>query len=190
MKHLLFVLSLLFVIPASYAQTTKENTSLSILPVSPDTDLITYEGVIEVAGMDKAVLYSRAYNWLAKTYRSSTDVIQVQDKETGELVAKGLVRVTSRGRDAGSVLHTLTIYIKDGRCKYVLTNLVHQAGTSSYLSGGPLEQQKAHILPAGMFGAQRAWTDIRASANTAFYQLVNNLITAMTLKGIKDPRDF
>ncbi|RZK33076.1 MAG: DUF4468 domain-containing protein, partial [Hymenobacter sp.] len=58
------------------------------LPFDPATHQITYQGVVEVAGATKEQLYTRAYEWLAKAYRSANDVIQMQDKEAGRLVGK------------------------------------------------------------------------------------------------------
>jgi hypothetical protein len=160
------------------------------MPIDPQTHLITYQGVVEVPSVNKADLYTRAYAWIAKTYRSANDVIQMQDKEAGQLVAKGLTQVQTKSMgmtfDAGVVRHTLTIYVKDGRFKYVLTNLTHEAaGAPNIQSVGPLESQN---LPFG--DTKRFWADVKQDANRDAYRLVAELQTAMTLKGTKDPSDF
>lgn len=161
------------------------------LPVDPTTKLITYEEVIEVSGVSKADLYRRAYEWLAKIYRSANDVIQLNDKGAGQLVAQGLVRVYSKGRDAGVVRHTLTLYIKDGRYKYILTNLAHETSAQpGFYSGGPLEQSEAKLYPSGVFGAKRTWADIRQDANVKMRSLLADLRASMSMQGKKDPGDF
>lgn len=161
------------------------------LPVDPQTKLITYQGVVEVPGVNKIELYRRAYEWVAKTYRSANDVIQMQDKDAGQLVAKGLIRVYSKSRDVGVVRHTLTIYVKDGRYKHIMTNLAHESsGQLNTYSGGPLEQTEARLYPAGAFGGKKTWADIKQDANRKAYSLAADLKSSMTMQGKKDPSDF
>lgn len=159
------------------------------LPIDPITKLITYEGVVEVPGVSKADLYTRAYAWVAKAYRSANDVVQMNDKEAGQLVAKGNMRVTARAlgidMDAGIVRHTLSIYAKDGKYKYVLTNLTHEDSRPKAPSVGPLEQEN---LPFGM--SKKVWANMKGKANRDARRLVSELQTAMTLKGMKDPSEF
>jgi hypothetical protein len=159
------------------------------LPVDPTTKLITYEGVVEVPGVSKADLYTRAYAWIAKAYRSANDVIQMNDKEAGQLVAKGSMRVTARAlgmdMDAGVVRHTLSIYVKDGKYKYVLTNLTHEDSRPKAPSVGPLERED---LPFGM--SKKVWANMKGEANRDARRLVGELQAAMTLKDAKDPSDF
>jgi hypothetical protein len=159
------------------------------LPVDPQTHLITYQGVVEVPGVSKADLYTRAYTWVANAYHSANSVIQMQDKEAGQLVAKGLTRITVRSLgmnvDGGVIRHTLTIYVKDGRYKYVLTNLTHEDFRAKGTSIGPLERED---LPFGV--TKKMWANMRSDANRDAYRLVADLQAAMTLKGVKDPSDF
>ncbi len=163
------------------------------IPVDPQTKLIAYQGVVEVPGVSKADLYTRAHAWVANTYRSANAVIQMNDKEAGQLVAKGLTRVTTKSLgivvDAGVVRHTLTIYVKDGRYKYVLTNLAHEAGgAANILSAGPLEQEQGNLYALGT--GKKLWNDIKQQANRDAYNLIAELQESMVLKGKKDPSDF
>ncbi|MGI4760513.1 MAG: DUF4468 domain-containing protein [Janthinobacterium lividum] len=48
------------------------------LPRDAQTGRITYEGVVEVNGVSKADLFTRANAWVARTYRSANNVIQYQ----------------------------------------------------------------------------------------------------------------
>jgi hypothetical protein len=160
------------------------------LPISQQTGLITYEGVVDVPNASKADLYTRAYAWVANAYHSANAVVQMQDKDAGQLIIKGLTRVSSNGNDVGVVRHTLSIYVKDGRYKYILTNLNHEATPGDTYSIGPLEQV---IPPSSLFGpiiTKKVWANIRQDANRDAYRLVAELQAAMTLRGAKDPRDF
>lgn len=160
------------------------------LPIDPQTKRITYEGVVQVPGASKADLYSRAHDWVAKTYRSANDVLQLQDKDAGHLIVKGFTPVSSRGSNFGLVRHTLTIYVKDGRYKYVVTDLIHEdGGLPDLYSAGPLEQEKAKFFVINV-GAEQPWADIKGQANHQARVMVADLESAMTLKGKKDPSDF
>jgi hypothetical protein len=160
----------------------------TILPFDETTHQISYQGVVEVSGATKEQLYTRAYEWMARTYRSANAVIQMQDKEAGRLMGKGNSRAVIKGYSVGVVNHTLTIYLKDGRYKYVLTDLNHDAsGAKDAYSGGPLERPEAQVV---MFGGKKAWDGIRKEADSDAKLLIASLQSAMSPKGGKDPSDF
>jgi hypothetical protein len=64
------------------------------LPVDSSTNKITYSEVVYVDSLaDKQELFSRTREWFAKTYNSSNNVIQMEDKENGKIVGKALIQV-------------------------------------------------------------------------------------------------
>lgn len=81
-----------------------------------------WTSVVKVDSVSKADLYNRARTWFAKTYGSAKSVIQMDDKEAGEIVGKGLVETwMSLGLGVKAhmfVYYTLTVYVKDGKYKY------------------------------------------------------------------------
>jgi hypothetical protein len=159
---------------------------LDPLPIDPQTHRITYEGVVEVPGVSKSDLFTRANAWVVHAYRSANDVVQMQDKEAGQLIVKGLTRVSI----GGVVRHTLTIYVKDGRYKYVLTDLTHDAsGVQNGVSGGPLERSPESFSGFGNMG-KKNWAEIQRRAGQDAHLLTADLQAAMALKGTKDPSDF
>jgi len=165
---------------------------LSSLPIDPETKLITYQGVVEVSSVNKADLYVRALSWVAMAYKSANSVIQMQDKEAGQIIVKGVINASGMGDYTGVVRHTLSIYIKDGKYKYVLTNFTHDAaGASGVVSGGALEQPIARI---GGFGSgiksEVEWPYIQVHTSIEARNLISELEASMTLKGKKDPSDF
>lgn len=159
------------------------------LPFDEETHRITYQGVVEVPSVSKDQLYVRAHEWVAKTYRSANDVIQMQDKEAGQLITKGLTRVTlhvmGMNADAGVIRHTLTIYVKDARYKYILSNFVHEDLRPKATSVGALEGQD---LPFGM--GKKQWDELRREADQDARRLVSELQAAMTVKAGKAASDF
>jgi hypothetical protein len=96
---------------------------------------------------------------------------------------------------AGVVRHTLTVYVKDGRYKYIFTDLSHDAmGTRNMQSGGPLEQPKANLFGYVGLGSQKPWLDMKHDATRDVRNLATSLQEAMTLQKVKkagkDARDF
>lgn len=94
----------------------------------------------EVINLDSTVkkdeLYNRAKTWFAENYNSANDVIQMQDKEAGILIGRG---VYSYGYNPASLSDRITInisyvvkiFVKDGKYKYEITDL-----SGRYYSGG------------------------------------------------------
>ena len=125
MKSLLFLLLLPIF---SFAQN-----EIPDLPIDSTTHLITYEGVITVQG-SKDQLYSKGREWFAKTYNSAQNVIQMDDKD--EIVGKALMQVYYKRlgmqREGGYINYTISIYFKDGKYKYLITNFYHTGQYDSF----------------------------------------------------------
>lgn len=173
------------------------------LPLDPQTQLITYQGVVEMPTVSQADLYARALAWVAATYPAADKVLEQQDPQAGQLLIKGRRPVVTRAlyegvlrsSYAGVVRHTLTIYVKDGRYKYVLTDLTHDAlGTPALHSGGPLEQEKANLYGYAGLGSKKAWDELKTDATRDARHLTESLRAAMTLQPVrkapKSPSDF
>jgi hypothetical protein len=161
------------------------------LPYDTDTQLITYQGVVESTGVTQAQLYARAQDWLAKTANTTSNT-PPQSTATDQLVAKGswpsTISLMGGTVAAGTIQYTLSIYFKDGRYKYVLTNLTHTStgGVQDIAAVGPLEQVDVQII--AMVGSKRPWDRMRRQADVNAQKLVADLQNAM--KGTKDPKDF
>lgn len=107
-------------------------------PMDSTTGKITYTEVVKVdSTATKDELYSRAREWFAKAYKSSTNVIQMEDKESGKIVGKALTQVfyqAMKSNYSGGYFHyTISIYIKDGRYKYEVTDFYHTGQASPHV---------------------------------------------------------
>jgi hypothetical protein len=88
-----------------------------------------------------------------------------------------------RSSYAGVVRHTLTIYVKDGRYKYILSNLAHNAkGTPDLKSGGALEKDNASLYGYAGLGSHKPWADLKVAATRDVRHLLAGLEEAMTLQ--------
>lgn len=93
---------------------------------------ISFSEVVKVDSVNKDELFNRARSWFNKSFRSSKDVLNINDKETGALSGKGLMQYYSKifmGSEAtrGVIRFTVTIQVKDGRYKYSITDFVHES---------------------------------------------------------------
>jgi hypothetical protein len=197
-KRLLLAFALLGTAPAAYAQKEKEYDGevAPVLPIDPDTHLVAYTGVVEVPGATQAQLYSRAYEWVAKNFNSAQNVIQMQDKESGKIIAKGVVKAFVKKYDSGYNSFTLSLYLKDGKYKYDITNFSNEhktVGTKygpSDSSMGKFEQEKPTFQMAMMNGRiQKFWNILRYNNDLEMKATVASLEAAMTAK-TKDKSDF
>jgi len=112
----LFVVALIFLSISSFAQKIFPEESGSII----------YSGVVTVDSVKKDELYVRAKKWFVDTYNSAKNVLQMEDKEAGIIVGKGLFDIPYSlfiGSSIVSVSHTIKIYTKDGKYKYEVTDI-------------------------------------------------------------------
>jgi hypothetical protein len=161
------------------------------LPIDPKTQRITYQGVVPVPGVSQADLYARAAAWAARAYPVPGQL--TPHPEASELLVKGQRVVTLRttyaevlrGSYAGVVHHTLTVYVKDGRYKYVLSDLTHDAtGVPNLRSGGPLEQDRASLFGYAGLGSHKPWEELKVEATRDVRHLLADLQAAMTLQPV------
>jgi hypothetical protein len=91
---------------------------------------LKYSEVIQVDSVSANELYNRAKLWLASSYNSSKEVLQIDNKNDGQIFGKALfvykptVFVSSE-QIKGNIDYAISITVKDGRYKYEVTNFVH-----------------------------------------------------------------
>ncbi|MCL2131038.1 MAG: DUF4468 domain-containing protein [Lentimicrobiaceae bacterium] len=93
-----------------------------------NTKLVTYKEVVRQKGSQDE-LYERALKWANGYFSNPTVVIQKKDKIEGTIVCVSNIRITTLGTDgktpvlAGYVYYTFTIETKEGRYRYIITDL-------------------------------------------------------------------
>jgi hypothetical protein len=124
----------------SLVSSAQETKLQGILPMKDGK--VNYTDVIPVDSTSKDQLYTRAKRWFAETYKSAKDVIQLDDKENGEIIGKGLfnetLSVIGTKYDI-SVYEAVKIFIKDNKVKYEITDFVTEAAGNLYGANGPIE---------------------------------------------------
>ena len=108
--------------------------SFFLLPMfgySQTDTLISFSGVVKVDGVTKDQLFQNGRQWYNKEFVSSKAVLQIVDKETGELSGKGILKSYYDFKMLGTVKKydcyfrvSIDIKVKDGKYKYSFTEFV------------------------------------------------------------------
>jgi hypothetical protein len=176
---------------------------LSALNLCAQADtIIKYWDVVKVDGASKDDLYQRARLWYNNSFKSSKDVLQIQDKETGELAGKGNFKTYYQYRLLGSnqkqflLAHfAINLFVKEGKYKYEITNFELEPDPpyrDSYKTYTIPVLTSASEFPekwpyASKKLVNQMWTEIKANVDTEVKSIVSTLIQAM---GSKPATDF
>lgn len=122
------------------------------LPVDSKTGKITYLEVVDATGMTAKDLFTAAKDWgTSKGYK-----IKSENEATGEIVFEGSLPVDYIGvkgkPEQGKVNHTFSVFLKDGKYRYIVTDFVHE-GVDNGPTGGKLESNSPACGPGRMTSA-------------------------------------
>lgn len=172
MKKLLFVLTILL---ASY-NTYAENKPITY------TEVVTVEGT-------KDELYSRAEAWFATTFVDANEVLQVEDKENGQLIGRGSMLFNPTGLRAqvtvGDISYVVKIFVRVGRYKYEITNFVHKSNaiTNPY-SLGLITAGECTIDMGGKTANKwvaKRWEEIKETIHPTAERIITKLKQSMSI---------
>jgi len=79
---------------------------------------VKYSEVIQVEGSKAGLLYGKAKLWFASAFRSAQDVIQLDDRENGNILGKGLIMKEEKSgltQIRKTWYFTVKVQVKDGR---------------------------------------------------------------------------
>lgn len=124
-KNTLFLLMLL-ITSFVYSQTAKEMLEeIKGKWELDDNGNVTFVKIVEVPDLKNDEIYNRALNYFTYNYVSGKSVIQVQDKENGLIVGKGVYNDVHIGISLIATYvdawHILRVDVKDGRVRVIIT---------------------------------------------------------------------
>jgi hypothetical protein len=141
---------------------------LGILPLKDGK--VTYSDIVQLQGVPKDEIYNRVKHWFINTYNSGKDVIQLDDRENGEIIGKGCFRalwvIRFYSAQSVNVWKTIKIQIKNDRLRYEITDF--------RLKYYYLPSQNASITDTGI--PLEDWNKGHDSNNKRFYPKINNQI--------------
>lgn len=90
----------------------------------------TLSEVIQTEGLNKSDIYAALRGWVATSFNSAQDVIQMDDKDAGIIICSALFNYNygkmMYAAYEGVVKYTLKLQVKDGRFKAEISNVIHQ----------------------------------------------------------------
>ena len=134
------------------------------LPIDSSSGKITYSEVVTLKDtVSKNELFSRAKTCFVHLFKNSKEVIQNEDKEAGNIIGKGNIKVYARALgadvDGGYINFTLTISVKNGKYKYTITDFAHEGNGINLPSGGNLENGKPKNWRSKIWDSYLSQTD-------------------------------
>jgi len=137
------------------------------LPINAKTGKVSYENIIKAEGSSASDLYVLANTWFTKTFSSTNAGIVNADKEAGKIIAKGVIPVRIAniymGYGAGGFDFTITFTAKEGRCRYVITDIKHDGKETTMHSGGIIENEKPECGSKNM--SKKKWNNLKAQVH-------------------------
>jgi len=161
--------------------------AVSAQKINVDTLSWDYTGVVQVDSASENVLKSRTKLFVAESFKSGKEVMQLDDP--GVLVIKGniapIVKVPLLGKiEYGYVHFTAKIQVKDGKYKYTLSEFNHEAHEPNMGSGGKLANKRPACGTFLMTEGQ--WRQIKAYTNERILAFIGQLEKAMRKGAKKD----
>lgn len=191
-----FYLSFILLVITSYAFGQNETPNL---PIDSVTNKITYSEVVIVdSSASKLELFSRAREWFAKRYNSSINVIQMEDKESGKIVGKALMQVyhkaVGKTYESGHIHYTISLYLKDGRYKYEITDFFHSGqviygGSNRVPDYGMCEKMINTSEKTMGISHQKTYDYYLTQLDQNTKSLINDLKSAMSAKPANSKKD-
>ena len=160
---------------------------------------LMYTEVIQADSISKLELYNRAKSWFSTTYNSANNVIQNDNKEDGEIIGKANIiynpKVFSGSEQTkGSIKYTIKIYVKEGRCKYEITDFIHDPFGNQYgkSSMGLITTDKEcpNPKPFAKGWSNNVWEDIKNQIDENITKLVNSLKESLSKKSESKKDDW
>jgi len=154
--------------------------------------------VVEVPGLTKDQIFISARQWVVTSFVDSKEVLQLSDKETGEISGAGISSVVMKlpnfaGNQPVWFRFRVAIWCKDGKYKYSFSDFsdayVGKPGDTRNLlfrSFEPAETKESNVIMMGKKKNQQMYEDLKAAINK------NMTSTAESLKASvnKKPVDF
>lgn len=187
----LLLFSALTLLSVSNALGQKETPKL---PIDSLTNKITYSEVVYVDSLaNKQELFSRAREWFAKAYNSANNVIQMEDKENGKIVGKALIQVYHKSLGSnlpvGHINYTISIYLKDGRYKFEITDFYHTGDGNKTPDYGVCEKMINTTDKTMGISHQKYYNNYLSQTDTNIKALIVNLKSAMITKSTTTKKD-
>lgn len=141
---------------------------------------ISFSEVIQADSVAKDELYSRANKWFVESFKDANSVLQITDKEAGQLVGKGNIPYAPTGMGSqdvkGAINFLITVTVKEGRYKYEFQDFTHSG--SAYSFGNiTIEEKPLTKIPNYYL---KYWEDAKNQTQLRAKALIDSLNDSMS----------
>ena len=176
-------------------------SSISIFSQEKSNELV-YKNVVNLDSITTQVhkvneIYSIAKSWFAEKYNNAKNVIQLDDKENGKIIGKGIFEYNSNVNSfsngtKGYISYTIVINVKDGKYKYNISDFVHH-GNSENVGGeasfGFITTDEEPSVKISTKGWRiKVWNDIKKQIEDNSNALISSLNDYMIKSSKKDEK--
>ncbi|WP_018341539.1 hypothetical protein [Cytophaga aurantiaca] len=142
------------------------------LPVDAGTGKITYLQVVDAAGVKPADLLKVVKDWATKqgfTLKEETADKLVYNAST----TVDYPNINGSATEKSAVTFTLSVFIKDGKYRYIATDFVHAGDIKTKAAGGKLENVTPDCGATKM--TSKSWVLIKNKTNSNLVALTDDL---------------
>jgi hypothetical protein len=162
-KILLTVCTLVGLVASSFAQN---------LPIDPGTGKVTYLEVVDATGVSNADMLKVAKEWGLKQGYT------IKEETADKIIFNGSSNVEYPGVNGssiekGQVTFTASVFVKDGKYRYIFTDFVHVGDVKTKASGGKLENINPDCGATKM--SSKSWVLIKNKTASIATLLTNDL---------------
>ena len=158
---------------------------------------IVFSEVVKVDSVSAKTLFDRARSWFADAFKDSKNVLEINDKESGELKGKGTMKVYCRsfGQNMswGYLHFAISVSVKDGKYKveigpyenqYIPMSYQDRTGSAGILTDAVESPQFVYAM-AGQKARNSIWDQLKTQANENSKTLSESLKKAMMTAAAK-----
>lgn len=157
--------------------------------------LLKFTSVETVEGATKSELFLKARSWVNESFRSSKAVIEIIDKENGEISGNGVVLAPFYMKQMGSKVKGFTyynfsfsIYVKDGRYKYEFTAFRFEKNSRTSFGERYVTIDEDCPYKMSMYSEKNKnemWRSLKEELTTVMNEFISSLKSAMAAKSLK-----
>lgn len=155
-------------------------------------DPLKFEGVIYIdSSLTKMELFTRGRQWFSQNFKNEKNVVSIEDKESGEISGNSSFGFFTDKSNyqyfwaSGYISYKISIYLKDGRYKYLLHSFVHMGSYTGYntpISYGLVTTDSISPRPSRGKPNQAVWESIKNRCNIESKKIIASLHEAMITK--------
>jgi Ni,Fe-hydrogenase I large subunit len=154
--------------------------------VAQKDTVVVYSEVVRVDSASKETLYIRARDWFNSAFKDSKEVLQIQDKDAGEISGKGSYKIyishKSLGIENGYWLNyrfKVTVWTKGGRYKYEITDIDNYAASADGVMPFGILTSSIHTEVQYAMTSKKKMDGYFAMANNLSKNKINEIVASL-----------